>query len=27
MDQMVEWHVEHYEAVPNLERPRLAVTA
>jgi heme-degrading monooxygenase HmoA len=27
MDQMVEWHVEHYEAVPNLERPRVTVTA
>jgi hypothetical protein len=27
MEQMVEWHVEHYEAVPNVKRPRVAVTA
>ena len=27
MEQMVEWQVEHYEAVPNLPQPKAVVTA
>jgi len=27
MEQMIEWEVEHYEGVPNLERPRAPVSA
>ena len=26
MEQMVEWQVEHYEAVPNLPQPKAVVT-
>jgi hypothetical protein len=27
MEQMVEWSVEHFEALPNMERPRAPVSA
>ncbi len=27
MEQMIEWEVEHYESVPNMERPRAHINA